>query len=92
MRELTKKRPGVVVVVVVDIFFLLFFFGGRIGDKEEEGRVEYFSFLVVVRMIIMKFSDRQLLFVFSGMFSRRDIGILRKTRWLEHEYGKVAHG
>lgn len=91
MRELTKKRPGVVVVVVVDILFFFFFFSGSsIGDKE--GGVEYFSFLVVVRMIIMKFSDRQLLFVFSGMFSRRDIGIPRKTRWLEHEYGKVAHG
>lgn len=40
-------------------------------------------------MIMMKFSDRQLFF---SMFSRRDIRILRKTRWLEHEYGKVAHG
>lgn len=56
MRELTKKRPGV--VVVVDILFFSFS-GSGIGDKEEGGGVEYFSFLVVVlsvyRMIMISF-------------------------------------
>lgn len=66
MRELTKKRPGV--VVVVDIFFLLFLFlGSRIGDKEERG-VEYFSFLVVVRMIMISFLIVSFFFVYRYVF------------------------
>lgn len=67
MRELTKKRPGVVVVVVVvDILFFFSFSGSRDQEDKEERGVEYFSFLVVVlsvyRMIMMKFSDSQLFF------------------------------